>query len=52
LLIVGGLYLAAIVLPGMRPEWSQMRRTGPPAAESVPARNQNEQKGADHDRAA
>ncbi|MFG1880097.1 MFS transporter [Sphaerisporangium sp. NPDC049003] len=29
LLIVGGLYLVAIVVPGLRPEWSQMRRVAP-----------------------
>jgi MFS family permease len=50
LLIVGGLYLAAIVLPGMRPEWSQMRRTAQPADEPAPI--QNEEKGVEHVRSA
>jgi MFS family permease len=50
LLIVGGLYLAAIVLPGMRPEWSQLRRTAPPADEPAPI--QNEEKGVEHVRSA
>lgn len=50
LLIVGGLYLTAIVLPGMRPEWSQMRRTTPPA--DGPAPSQNEEKGVEHVRSA
>ena len=49
LLVVGGLYLAAIVVPGLRPEWSQLRRTGPPALEPVPARTE---RSAGDDRAA
>jgi MFS family permease len=35
--IVGGCYLVAIVVPGLRPEWSQMRRPSPSAAEPPPA---------------
>jgi MFS family permease len=34
LLITGGFYLAAIVLPGLRPEWSQMRKPPPAAVRS------------------
>jgi MFS family permease len=30
--IVGACYLAAVLLPGLRPEWSLMRRAAPPAA--------------------
>ncbi|MFI7673287.1 MFS transporter [Actinophytocola sp. NPDC049390] len=50
LLIAGGLYLAAIVLPGMRPEWSQMRRTASPVDEPAPI--QHEEKGIEHVRSA
>jgi hypothetical protein len=32
--IVGAGYLASIVIPGLRPEWSQMRR--PAAAAPIP----------------
>jgi hypothetical protein len=33
--IVGGCYLAAIVVPGLRPAWSNMR-PAPPEAKPVP----------------
>jgi MFS family permease len=31
--LVGGAYLVAIVVPGMRPEWSQLRVPDPPVPE-------------------
>jgi hypothetical protein len=31
--IVGGCYLGAIIVPGLRPAWSQMRLPAPDAAE-------------------
>lgn len=54
LLIVGGLYLAAIVVPGTRPEWSQLRRTGAPATESVAVTSpdESEEEGAENGRVA
>jgi MFS family permease len=34
--VTGGLYLLAIVLPALRPEWSQMRATSRPPSEPLP----------------
>jgi MFS family permease len=52
LVIVGGCYLVAIVVPGLRPEWSQMRQ-GPAdtSAESAPTDSESE-KGTKNVRAA
>ncbi len=54
LLIVGGCYLVAIVVPGLRPEWSQMRRVAPAidiSAESA-LTDAEPEKGAKNGRAA
>lgn len=52
LLIVGGCYLAAIVVPGLRPEWSEMRRAArspenesPPGSPPNPNGNEEEANG-------
>ena len=50
LLITGGCYLVAIVVPGLRPEWSEMRRPAPEAL-SVPTETEPE-KGTKNVRAA
>ncbi|MGH3382234.1 MAG: MFS transporter [Actinoallomurus sp.] len=54
LVVVGGCYLVAIVVPGLRPEWSQMGRAAPAAdaaAESAPTDPESE-KGTKNARAA
>lgn len=49
--VVGGCYLVAIVLPGMRPEWALMRRPGadrpsrPPEGQTVSQPTQEDEHG-------